>query len=108
MADRAGRIWRLRRRVLAISLACFVLFFGVMTIRMSLGDDPALGSATPSSSGGNGEAATQEPVGGVGGGDRSGSEFGSEESASPSIEERSLFGEGEEQVEPEAVHSGQS
>ena len=90
LADRAGRIWRLRRKVLAISLACFVLFFGVMTIRMSLGDDPALGSATPSSSGGNGEA------------------FGSEESASPSIEERSLFGEGEEQVEPEAVHSGQS
>jgi hypothetical protein len=90
LTDRARRVWRLRRRVLAISLACFVLFFGVMTIRMSLGDDPALGSsAATSSSTGTAEAATQ----------------GSE---APSIETRSLFGEDEESVEPEAVHSGQS
>jgi hypothetical protein len=87
--------------VIAISLACFVLFFGVMTIRLSVGDDPALGGATGSSSTGTGEATTREV-----GGERSATEGGFEGSEGPSIEERSLFGE--EQVEPEAVHSGQS
>jgi hypothetical protein len=91
LADRARHIWRLRRHVVAVSLACFVLFFGVMTIRLSLGDDPALGSATDASA----AAGATNPR--------------------ERIEESSLFGEEDQQfepeggqIEPEAVHSGQS
>jgi hypothetical protein len=85
LLERGRGLWRLRMRVVAVSLACLILFFGVLTIRMAVGDDPAVGTGTGSSS-------------------------GRTEASASSSEAAPLFGEAETegQVEPEAVHSGQS
>ena len=96
-AARKARVRRLRRRAIAISAVCFVLFLGVITVRMASGEDPVLGGGESSGeSGGTTSSAEQFP-----------------ESSEPSGEgpEGFLFeegGSGSAPVMPESLHSGQS
>ena len=43
--ERKAHIKRLRRRAIAVCLVCFALFWGVITVRMAVGDDPVFGGA---------------------------------------------------------------
>ena len=54
------RVRRLRWKAVAICMVCFALLWGVITIQMAQGDDPALGSEAASGAG----AAPREPQGG--------------------------------------------
>jgi hypothetical protein len=54
--ERAGR---LKTRVVAISLICFALLWGIVFAQMATGNDPVLGSSKPAgrNDGGNGRVA---------------------------------------------------
>lgn len=63
---RRARVWRLRRRILAVSLACLILFLGVVTIRMAVGGDPIFGdSSSRTAAGSASEANTTNGSGSV-------------------------------------------
>jgi hypothetical protein len=104
LLERGRGLWRLRMRVVAVSLACLILFFGVLTIRMAVGDDPAVGTGTGSSSGRSEASASSETAGGSLAGESFGPPEGSSSEVAPLFDEA----EGEGQVEPDTVHSGQS
>jgi hypothetical protein len=53
---RRRRLNRLRWRVVTMSLVCFALFWGVVSIQMATGNDPVLSRKTASSGTGSGEA----------------------------------------------------
>jgi hypothetical protein len=54
------QVGRLKARVVAISLVCFALLWGVVFIQMATGNDPVLGH--PSSAVGQEEVFVEEPV----------------------------------------------
>jgi hypothetical protein len=94
-AQRA-RAGRLRSRVVAISLICFALLWGVVFVQMATGNDPVLGDASSTvakgSSGRNRHAAKAAPA-------ESGASTGSEEFGATEPEEEAFA---EEPVEVEA------
>jgi hypothetical protein len=99
--ERAGK---LRGRVIAISLICFALLWGVVFVQMATGNDPVLGDSSSTvakgSSGRNRHAAKAPPA--EAGASTDSEEFGATEPEEP--EEEAFAGEPaeEEPVEAEA------
>jgi cytoskeletal protein RodZ len=94
--ERAGR---LKTRVVAISLICFALLWGVVFVQMATGNDPVLGdsssTAIKGSSGHNHHAAKAAPA-------EAGASTDSEEFGAPEPEEleEEAFAEGQVEEEP--------
>ncbi|MDX6589040.1 MAG: hypothetical protein QOI84_314 [Solirubrobacterales bacterium] len=106
---RRRRVNRLRWRVVTMSLVCFALFWGVVSIQMATGNDPVLSQKTRSSGTGSREPSertserTETPEGGTdleAEAEAIEAEIAEEESAAPIIEP--------EPIEPEPLTTGQS
>jgi hypothetical protein len=118
-ADRRGaqlrRQWQLRKRVLAATLVCFALFWGVVFVQLVSGRDPAL-STGPTRAGATSKP-TAEPIQPapaeveVPVETEAGSEAEAEAQAEAELEVMEAEAEAElaeVEVEPEAVTTGQS
>lgn len=99
--ERAGR---LRSRVVAISLICFALLWGVVFVQMATGNDPVLGDASSTvakgRSGRNRHAAKAEPA-------EAGASTGSKEfsATEPEELEEEAFAEEPSEEEPVEVEA---
>jgi cytoskeletal protein RodZ len=97
--ERAGR---LKARVVAISLICFALLWGVVFVQMATGNDPVLGNssstAVKGSSGRNRHAAKARPA-------EAGASTDSEEFSATEPEELEEEAFAEEPVEEEPVEA---
>ena len=106
---RRRRVNRLRWRVVTMSLVCFALFWGVVSIQMATGNDPVLSQKTGSSGAGSRETSERSEASGTGTdleaeAESIEEESGEEVSAAPIIESEVE----PEPIEPEPVTTGQS
>ncbi len=106
---RRRRVNRLRWRVVTMSLVCFALFWGVVSIQMATGNDPVLSQKTGSSGAGSREPSertserSETPESGTdleAEAEAIEAEIAEEESAAPIVEP--------EPIEPEPLTTGQS
>jgi hypothetical protein len=101
---RRRRVNRMRRRVVTMSLVCFALFWGVVSIQMATGNDPVLSQKTGSSGTGSRET-PERPEPSEGG---TNFEPEAEREAEAEFEAEAAFEAEAETIEPAAVTTGQS
>ena len=106
---RRRRVNRLRWRVVTMSLVCFALFWGVVSIQMATGNDPVLSQKTGSSGAGSREPSERSETAETGPNleaeaESIEEESGEEVSAAPIIEPEVE----PELIEPEPLTTGQS
>jgi hypothetical protein len=96
--ERAGR---LRNRVIAISLICFALLWGVVFVQMATGNDPVLGDSSSTVAKGSGERNRHTAQAAV----EAGASTDSEESGATEPEELEEEAFAEEPAEEEPVEA---